>query len=310
MHKNGADDTAKGAPYRTSGSSTQRLYPWSQPQGLILRSGMTLTILPRTGLPHTTHMPITKTGHPIATLADWERHAPPKSSHHWVDGRSAKEVARAWISGAGTTLPEEVHALLSSHPRFGPVLSWDCEPEAKLRFDSFPGEPRNSDLCVIAADSVGPYVLAVEAKADEPYGETLAEAFAAALERRIENPRSNGIARIEGLAALLLRPRTATSPKADVLRYQLLTACAGAVAEAVRRKVTRAVMLVHEFITPATVDKNHDRNAGDLQQFLHRLAGDPVERLIDGQLYGPFSLPGAHGIELFVGKVKRNLRVR
>lgn len=58
--------------------------------------------------------------------------------------------------------------MLSGHPRFDDVLSWDAESEATMRFDDFPGEPRNSDLLVIAEDAFGPYVLAVEAKADEP----------------------------------------------------------------------------------------------------------------------------------------------
>ena len=253
-------------------------------------------------------MPIAKNGHPIATLDDWKKYAPPKSEHHWVDDRSAKEVARAWLAGSGTVLPHEVQAVLAAHPNFGAVLSWDCEPEAKLRFDTFPGEPRNSDLAVLAVDSHGSYVLAVEAKADEPYGETVADAFAAALERRIVNPRSNGISRIEGLASRLLPARAAGTPSAIELRYQLLTACAGAVAEAERRGASRAVMLVHEFVTSATLDKNHERNSVDLQSFLHRIAGRPIEGLQDGRLFGPFTLPGSPSINLFVGKVQRNLR--
>ena len=205
-------------------------------------------------------------------------------------------------------LPSEVSAALDAHPKFGPVLCWEAEPEAKLRFDTFSGEPRNSDLMVIASDSKGPYVLAVEAKADEPYGETVAEAFAAALERRIANPRSKGISRIEGLVSLLLQPREGAEPRADELRYQLLTACAGAIAEALRRNVSRAVMLVHEFVTSATTDEKHERNAVDLQRFLSRVAGTPVHPVADGQLYGPFAPPGNDGVELFIGKVSRNLR--
>jgi len=254
-------------------------------------------------------MPIFKNGQPILTLDDWRLHAPPKSPHHWVDHRSAKEVARAWLEGSGRTIPEEVQAALGAHPWFGPVLRWDGEPEAKLRFDAFRGEPRNSDLLVLAEDAFGPFVLAVEAKADEPYGETVAEAFSASLERLVENPRSNGLARIAGLASLLLPPRGAGGPKASDLRYQLLTACAGAVAEAVRRGSSRAVMLVHEFVTPATQDKHHERNAADLAAFLHRLAGHPIDQLADGRLFGPFVPPGSASVELFVGKVSRNLRV-
>jgi hypothetical protein len=253
-------------------------------------------------------MPIAKAGHTIASLADWERLAPPKSQSHWVDNRSAKEVARAWLEGRGETLPPEVHSALAEHPMLGPVPSWEAAPEVRLHFDAFPGEPRNSDLVVLARDSFGSYLLTVEAKADEPYGETVAEAFAAALERRIDNSRSKGIARIEGLASSLLRPRRPDRTGADQLRYQLLTACAGTVAEAIRRGYTRAVMLVHEFITPITANKNHERNALDLYRFLGRLGDDAVGPISKGRLYGPFPLQAAGEIQLFVGKFSRNLR--
>ncbi|MFB1490094.1 MAG: hypothetical protein AADX98_07020 [Thiocapsa sp. C3-3m] len=198
--------------------------------------------------------------------------------------------------------------MLAGHPRFDDVLSWDAEPEAKLRFDAFPGEPRNTDLLVIANDAFGPFVLAVEAKADEPYGETLGAVLTAALERHIENPRSNGIARIEGLATLLLKPRSGGQPKAGDLRYQLFTACAGTLAEADRRRAGRAVMLVHEFITHATTDVKHARNASDLRLFLSRLSGCSHGDVADGELQGPFVFAPYPGVELFMGKVRRKLR--
>lgn len=252
-------------------------------------------------------MTIAKGAQPIATLEDWERLAGPKAKIHWADGRSAKEVARAWLASS-PQMPAEVVDILAPDPHFGPVLSWDCEPEAKLRFDDFGGEPRNTDLCVAATDAHGPYVLAVEAKADEPYGETVADTFAAALERCINNPRSNGVARIAALARMLFAPGGDSGSAAAALRYQLLTACAGAVAEAERRQTCRAIMLVQEFVTSRTKDDNHVRNAEDLRLFLCRLNGRRIERVEDGRLYGPFSPPGGPGIDLFVGKVKRNLR--
>jgi hypothetical protein len=92
------------------------------------------------------------------------------------------------------------------------------------------------------------------------------------------------------------------------LRYQLLTACAGALAEAQRRQLARAVMLVHEFITPATSDVNHTRNTSDLQAFLHRISGSADVRIHDGRLQGPFAFAHYPDVELFLGKVTRNLR--
>ena len=42
-------------------------------------------------------MSVAKNGVTIRTIEDWEKLAPPKSKIHWKDGRSAKEVARAWL---------------------------------------------------------------------------------------------------------------------------------------------------------------------------------------------------------------------
>ena len=94
-------------------------------------------------------MAITKDGRAIASLEDWLVHAPPKSAGHWVEGRSAMEVARAWLEGRGADLPPEVLAALAAHRVFGPVRAWAAEPEARLLFDDFPGEPRNTDLLVV-----------------------------------------------------------------------------------------------------------------------------------------------------------------
>ena len=47
--------------------------------------------------------------------------------------------------------------------------------------------------------------LAVEAKADEPFGETVADALAAAVDRGLKSAKSNGVKRIEQLAAAVSR---------------------------------------------------------------------------------------------------------
>lgn len=256
-------------------------------------------------------MAISKGPNAIVTLQDWEHLAGPKSSNQWVDGRSAKEAARAWLEGNGVQLPAEVTQVLTKHPAFGTVASWLAEPEARLRFDGFAGEPRNSDLVVRAEDEKGPFLIAVEAKADEPFGETVAETLAAALERHLVNSRSNGIARIQQLARCLCGPRQPGDPPIEDLRYQLLTACAGAICEAKRCRYERVLVLVHEFVTAKTDDEKHRRNAADLDQFLRRISHRPISMNGPG-IQGPFTIPGLPLIDgpgqLFVGKVQRNLR--
>jgi len=256
-------------------------------------------------------MPISKNDRVIASLLDWETHAGPKSKSHWVDGRSAKEVARAWLA-SGDQLPSEVDLALKGYSRFGAVLEWDAEPEAKLRFDDFPGEPRNSDLAVHARDAAGRYLIAIEAKADESYGETIAQTIEAAKARLAVNPRSNGLKRVQQLEDTLFGARSEAVPDLLGLRYQLLTAAAGALCEAERLGYDRAVLLIQEFVTRKTADGNHLRNTQDLLKFMNALEPGIASEVNPGELYGPFAGPGANPLtrwpEFYTGKVTRNLR--
>ena len=258
-------------------------------------------------------MAITKGQVEITDLDAWERHAGPKHPDQWVDDRSAKELARAWLDAGAETLPDEVSTALAAHPAFGTIVAWDAEPERKLRFDQFRGEPRNTDLLVVARDQHGEYVIGVEGKADEPFAETVADTLSAALERTLQNPNSNGIARVEQLARALFggEPFPGCAKVGD-LRYQLLTASAGILCEAERRDLNRALLLVHEFITAKTDDKLRQRNAADLNAYLKRLSRGAVMSLREGEIGGPIFVPAipllTSSVALYVGKVVRDLR--
>jgi hypothetical protein len=152
----------------------------------------------------------------------------------------------------------------------------------------------------------------VEAKADETFGETVADGLAAAVERCVENDKSNGVIRIQQLVAALLGLRNKRETPLKKIRYQLLTACVGALCEAERRRLDRAVLLVHEFVTNETVGRKHDANAKDLDQFVSRLSHGEVKSVEVGHLYGPFTVPGepllSTKARLFIGKARRDLR--
>lgn len=256
-------------------------------------------------------MAITKGGRRIETLEEWEMHAGPKRPTQWKDGRSAKEIARAWLSAHGS-FPAEVTALFANHPHFGPVSSWDAEPEARLPFDKFAGEPRNSDLVIYANDQHGSLLIAVEAKADEFFGNTVTNELAAAVKTRQNKPSSNKVTRIEQLLVALMGHGLHEDPSMGSLRYQLMTATAGALCAAERAHARRAVLLVHEFVTDVTSDSKHAINATDLSNFVSRLSHGSVQAVESGNMYGPFVVPGmplvSASIQLFVGKVSRSLR--
>jgi hypothetical protein len=209
-------------------------------------------------------------------------------------------------------MPSEVAAAIAGNKYFGHVINWSAEPEVKLKFDAFGGETRNSDLVIHANDRHGSYLIAVEAKSDEPFADTVTKTYAAARARLRKNPRSNGVARIDQLIKAFFADATTEQINIGELRHQLLTACAGALCEAERHNYSRALTLVHEFITDKTSDRNHARNSADLNAFVQRLSNGEVTDMEIGKIYGPFNALGnAHlrgETNLFLGKVSRNLR--
>jgi hypothetical protein len=258
-------------------------------------------------------MAITKGNDRIQTVDDWRRLAPPQKSNQWKAGRSAQTAAEVWLEGRGRSLPPEVQVLLSGHDGFGSVQDgdWDAEPEVPLPFDDA-RNPRMTDILVLAKDSHGPFVIAVEAKADETFGCTMTEELAGAIEAVLKTPASQKLRRVEMLAKALMRGQVNGAPPIGALRYQLLTACAGALCEAKRRGFTRAIMLVHEFVTDQTRDQKHASNAADLDLFMNRITEGKIRHVENGDLCGPISIPGAQlnaaGVVLYIGKVCRTTR--
>ena len=257
-------------------------------------------------------MTISKGDVQIQTLDVWKACAGPKKSEHWQDHRSAKEGARAWLGVTSPELPPGLAELLMSHADFDRVTGWTAEPEAKIRFDSFAGEPRNTDLLVLANDSFGVFVISVEAKGHETFGPTIIQAISTAKKYKNENPRSNGLARIEQLCVAICGTSPQTDPHVGKLRYQLLTAAAGALHAATVSGCKRAVLLVHEFKTKLTSDRRHSENAADLKAFVRRLSNESEVDL--ERLNGPLLVPGTPLFktppDLYIGKIVCDIRSR
>lgn len=225
-------------------------------------------------------------------------------SRHWVDGRSAKELAKAWFPAPGIAcVPTEVEAILSSSPILGNVAFSDAEPEAIVRFDSFGGEPRNCDLLARAQCVAGTVMVSVEAKADEPFGKLIGEEY----DRAIARPGSRSPERIRMLASAVLRQSV---EQCRDLRYQLLHGAAGALVAATARDSQIAIFLVHEFQTELTRRRNVVRNQSDLDAFVQALSAGRTGTVETGRLYGPWRVRGnkfiSPDVDLFIGKAVRN----
>jgi len=256
-------------------------------------------------------MTILKNGSALTSEEQWKKDAGPIRPNQWKEGRSALELARAWLA-AGDHFPEEVRQAFERTTWFGEVRSWQAEPEVRLPFDAAGGNTRNSDLVVVANDKHGTFVVAVEAKADEPFGKTTSDQLADALDTLLTKPRSKQFGRIEDLCRSILGPRHRGDVPLKDIHYQLLSATAGAVCEAARRHCERAVLLIHEFVTPRTRDKRHLANQMALDLFVRRISQGNHRTVPCGQIVGPLTLPGqplfSNSIKFFVAKVSRNIR--
>jgi hypothetical protein len=168
-------------------------------------------------------------------------------------------------------------------------------------------------LVLVGHTSSSKVAVTIEAKADEPFGTTVRDALADALERSIENPRSQGVQRVNDLVRALLPPRRKGLPHVGDLRYQLLTATAGTLAYAAKESASLAVLIVHEFVTDKTRDKRHIENGEDFRRFLHRLSGEEVLSGVSDALLGPFAVPSSspfNGATFLIGKIVSNCRHR
>ena len=258
-------------------------------------------------------MRLHKDGVPIVCVDDWKRMAPPKAEYQWVEGRSAYELAHAWCGRGAPAVPPELTALFESRAETRGLLIDEVLPEHRVSFDAHGGEPRNADLAMVGHTSESKVAVTIEAKADEPFGATVGQTVADALERAIENPRSRGVRRLEDLVRALLPPRSKGRPHVCDLRYQLLTAVAGTLAYAATENATLAVLIVHEFLTDKTSDTRHGDNAADYERFLHRFAGNPVSSEVAHSLVGPFAVPDTspfRGTPLLIGKIVSDRRAR
>ena len=241
---------------------------------------------------------ITKKSRRLSTLDEWFCYAPPKGKKkHWKDGRSAKENARLWLNAA-PCLPSEITEILRSCADVGILRSWHAEPEAEIPFDNFSG-PANIDLLLTCDDEIGSLVVAVEAKADESFGDTIKKTLSKANTRLEKDSGSKGVERVKNLAAQfglsLERQETLN------LRYQLFTLTAAALAEAERRAAQRAIVIIHEYVTSLTSCEKRAQNAADLDCFLKVVFGRQYS-LCNGMIVGPIETNGME--KLYYGKAQ------
>ena len=116
-------------------------------------------------------------------IADWRAWSPPKDLKHWRAGRSAVELARAWFTSEAPRIPPEFAALLASSQLLVGLRSLHGVPECVTALPEA-GEGRNHDLVLEGETAGGRVLIAVEAKADEKFGQRIGKYWAQKLEER------------------------------------------------------------------------------------------------------------------------------
>jgi hypothetical protein len=246
----------------------------------------------------------------IQNIDDWFKFAPPKKGAlQWKDGRSAKELAKAWCAKAnGPTPPEEFLKLLAPIVGADHLADADGWPEHQVPIDNLPGEPPNIDLAIVSDGKQRRTAICIEAKADEPFGRYVAEMYDAATKLIKMGGKTRVLERIVYLENNLLPKITTILPGREEIRYQLLTGTAAALAMATKCKLPIAVFVIHEFLFAGHVNEEKvKQNAHDLDHYVTRLTGGAITSVMEGFLLGPLSLPSPKsiwgGVSLYLGKV-------
>lgn len=227
----------------------------------------------------------------IDSVTAWFEAAPPKKgAAHWVDGRSAKELAKAWFRSGEAAVPQELaHLLLSSSVCSGASVTLAL-PEHKTHFDGHPGGPRHHDVLALGRNGRELIVIGVEAKAGETLGERTLDRLEAANEAAARGESTNVPDRVDSLLRGLFGRSLEGDPSLGQLRYQLLTAAAGTLVEATKRQATSALLVIHDF-SPVS-DAGFSETELDVSAFVSAFSRDDQLYTANGVLHGPLKVAG------------------
>lgn len=195
-------------------------------------------------------------GAPILSIEDWTR---PKQAYQWKDGRSAKELAKAWRPGdSGPSCPQALRALLDSHPLTRYARLIEGRPEHVTPLPER-GGGRNHDLWIRAEVDDAPLTICIEAKADEPFGEPIGEYLQRS---RAKNPRTGSARRARETRPDCFRPGRGSGNATVRGAFSLSAAyggCGGSAAGTTRRRFQSGVnraRVQNEHVDPRKVEAN------------------------------------------------------
>jgi hypothetical protein len=228
----------------------------------------------------------------ITSVEGWLDAAPPKGGvAHWQDGRSAKELAKAWFRSGEPALPTELSKLLDSSEAMRGAVATIGIAEHVTRFDALPGGGRHHDLLLQLRREEEKIVVGIEGKAGEPLDSEVIAKYETGLRQRSKGESTNLPERVESLVMSLFGRHLATEPRLGQLRYQLLTAAAGTLVEAKRREAVAAVLVIHE-LGPRERRDGISPTQLAVSDFIGALGGGSELLGKPGTLYGQLAVAG------------------
>jgi hypothetical protein len=234
----------------------------------------------------------------ISSVEEWFKHCPPaKGEKQWADKRSAKEMANFW-----TNIHKQNDFLQFLHKVDKDLILTYALPETATEFDDYES-PRKNDLCVYANDGNKEVLIAIEGKADEPFGNYVSKEWIDSINKKIENDKSEKINRLIGLYkrfdnnALFLK-----------LRYQLTYWLAGAIDEGKRNKMDTVFLIVQEFHSNKTEEKKIMDNKRDLDFFVKFISNSGYEKVNQNEIIGPIKNQYTNEINLYIGKYQTYIK--
>jgi hypothetical protein len=228
----------------------------------------------------------------------------------WVEGKSAWEIANAWVGSGKPVVPASFQGLLESHNLTTGVVVEDGIVEHKTHLLYGPSGPRNHDLALWRREDRPTAFIGIESKADDGFGSTMKDQIALAHQKRRQGKNTKLDRRMDWLSRCLLgvsllggdnqnAPRWQLEQqirtKVLQLPFQLFAGVAGTLLEAKKAESEIAIFVVHQFRTLHTNDREIKTDAKALHRFVSLLVqtnprpNDPRLRVPFhcGKLIGP-----------------------
>lgn len=244
---------------------------------------------------------IKKAGKTLASPDAWLEEAPPADGAAvWTAGHPEFELARAVFSKPGVVaVPDELKALLASHPVLGPLKPVQGIPGYQVRLDNQSGGSQRCDLFAVATGREGRSALVIEAWSDGGFGPVVADQL------KRSRPGSQWVQRINQLCQALFGR---SAGECGHLRGGLIHHAAAALRAAEGEKSAVAVLVFYEFRRRDGRGQQRKGNLTSMDALVGALGGSSLK---DGVLSGPFRVPGGGDIPasvpLFIGRTVRLL---